>query len=361
MRALVYVKSAGPAQLIIPLVKLMKENGDDVQVIADGPAVDMCKKHGMGLYFGGPTNKIPYDSFSREAARDMMVGLNPDVLIVAPNGNPFMSEEGLMEGALMTITPIVFMEDFWGVSNRISTRADLYLVLDEYAAELVKKRRWGEHGAKVIVMGNHAARKVTPSPEALRFMDDVKQKFEHVFCYLGGGIEATGPEFRLLAQSLAMSEVGSWCLIPRFHPGYVNIPSPSGRLWRDVWHDELNFSSGRLIFTDELQTEDVVVLSDVSFGGNPTDFTKAICAGKRAVSLLTKETQENIEREQDPGRLVPMVALGLAEQITMPTDLAPLLAKPLPDSAKLKPYDPIVAYEAIKALVNQKRWEDNKI
>lgn len=353
MRALVYVKSAGPAQLVIPLIKLMQENGDDVRVIADAPAVDECKKHGIGLYFGGPTNKIAYDSFSPEAARDMMIGLDPDVLIAAPDGNPFMSERGLIEGATLASVPVVLMEDFWGVSNRISERANLYLVLDKYAEELVKKRRLGEHSARVIVMGNHAARAVTPSHEALRFMYGLKQRFAHVFCYLGGGTEATGPELKLLVQSLAMSDIGSWCLIPRFHPGYAKIPSPSGKIWRDVWYDELELPSDRLIFTEELETEDVVVLSDVSFGGNSTDFTKAICAGKRAISLLTEETQKSIEREQAPGRKVPMVALGLAEQITKPTDLAPLLTKPLSDSSKLKPYDPEVAYKAIQWLIGE--------
>ena len=106
MRALVYVKSAGPAQLVIPLVEIMKSRDDAVRVIADGPAVDLCTKAGLSLYFGGPAGEIAYESFSADLACDIMAAYDPDVFIVAPNGDPFMTTAYLrrQEGAFNGLT-----------------------------------------------------------------------------------------------------------------------------------------------------------------------------------------------------------------------------------------------------------------
>ena len=356
MCVLFYVKSSGPSQLVIPLIRLIEkklkiENYWSLSVfsvIAEGPAVSDFEKAKIPLYFAGPPTKIPHTSFSFDAACDTMSMLLPDVFVVAPNGNPPMSENVLIEAAKELEIPVVWMEDFWGNSSRLDFRADLYLVLDEYALQIVRERLGEDVNA--VIMGNHAASKVTPSSEACQFMDEVRKKFDHVFCFLGGGPNATDAEILLLNDSLLGSDMPRWCVIPRFHPGGAENVAPSGETWGEVWRKRFAVLGDRIVFADHLKTEEVVVLSDVTFGGNSTDFAKAICAGKRAISLFTEETRQNTASEIRGGQ-VPMVALGLAKQITEPTNLRPFLEDPLPDTAKLKPFDPAIAYEEIKKLV----------
>lgn len=353
MRALIYVKGAGPAQIVIPLIKLLELKNHVCDVIADGPAVSPCKDAGIVLEFGGPSGKIEYDSFSPAFAYNILTAYNPDVLILAPNGGPYMSEKGLFEGAQRAHVPIVLIEDFWGNAKRLHGKADLYLVLDEYAELLVRREFKHPSHVAVSIIGNHAAVSVTPSKEAVRFFKRLKEKFDHVLCYCGGGVEATGSELQLLAESIEKSSFSSWCILPRFHSGYAKNFSPSGKAWGSIWNEMLfsfGFSPDQVVFTDGFKTEEVVALSDVTFGGYSADFAKAVHAGKKAVSLFTEETKENMMKESGLSE-VPLVYLGCAEKIETPVDLVTILNTQNRAILKLRPYDPNRAYEALRNLL----------
>jgi len=346
---------------MIPLVRefladssFPEDEGNYVRIIAEGLAAAEFKKGDIPLYFEGTRNfqDEPF-SLSRDLVLKLFfgaVGPRPNVdVVVSGSSSPINLERQFSQIARSLGVPVVALEDFWGGHLRLDVKPDLLLCLDEYAEKLALER----HGSiRTAVVGNHGvSREINPSPKALEFFSKFRSgKFRLVLSFFGGGTDCTSAEISMLVESLKLTSFSDWCLIPRLHPKLKDTKHPSGSTWGEVWRKELSVFGDRLIWADHLSTEDVVVLGNVLFAGFSTTLTTAAVAGKRAISLWPPETRASL-RKQTGLDQVPLVALGCARQITKPKDLLLTLSAPLPNTSKLKPYDPKIAYRAIKDFV----------
>lgn len=352
MHVLMVCKDRGPTGLQVPLARLLEENGDKLTLVVEGLAGDIFMQAGFNPFFKGTVNYEEID-FNLDVGQ-LVDYVQPDVVVVSC-GKPIHLEKRVLKAANRRKVPCAIMEDFWGNSKRAGYVPQLLLVLDEYAERIAIHRHgdWLKSGRlRVAQVGNHGVPfSTTPSAEAQVHFRKLHHQYGEVHTFLGGGADYTSSEIHLLMRCLQRTP-RKCCLVPRFHPKVAKTRRDDGRLWENVWRDEIaSYAGVQVVYADTFSTDDVVLSADVAFGGFSTGLTMAVAAGKRAVSLMTRETHQSMVK-QSGNEEFPLTALGLAAKIENSQDLSGLLESPLPDRDALKHYDPGIAYNAIKNLVS---------
>jgi hypothetical protein len=343
LKKLLFVaKDMGSANVTCPLARICIERGHEVTTVLEGLAAGIYEKADILPYFKGTVNYI--DEPFNINAEAVLRKVKPDGVVVGL-GSPINLEQSFGSAANALGIPLIECVDFWNGTNRSSAQPQVVLSIDEVDAKLSLRRH---PSAKVYIVGNPGVPQfgaVKPASE----VDRLREEFDKVYTYIGGS-ERTGDEIEFLVKCLHKTG-GNWCLVPRFHPKHAKreYPSRKGITYGYVWADMLVTSLGNriIVYLPEVKsTESVVVASNGTFSSWSTLLTTSAQAGKVTASLWVpsarKELKELTELDQ-----VPLVDLGCCHSLVEVTDLSGLTPPDSESIAKLKPYDPRVAYEAL--------------
>lgn len=349
------MKDMGGAGAGIPLVVDAKRRGHTAHVIAEGLAADRVKKAGIDLWFQGTVNFREYP-FTLDA-RAVLRRMNPQAVICSM-GSPINLEQEFGYAAkdpnLDHKVKVIHASDFWGSATRSSVQPDLVLAIDEIDASAM--RRYLGPDVMVVDVGNHA---VKPEPIAIpadieNQRDELLDKFGTVILFAGGG-DYTTAELKLLKECLAKTP-GSWVLVPRLHPKWVNVRKPgSEETYGQEWTRILAELGDRVAEIKSPNGDAVAAACHVTVSGFSTLMTTALDAGRTAVVLDTPETRASFKAQTKIFEEYPLVEPGIAPKVNEPTDLSAWLGDWRPPLALvrkfLKPLDPAKAVDAIESVV----------
>ncbi|MDP3726491.1 MAG: hypothetical protein Q8R36_04835 [bacterium] len=343
-------KDKGGAQMMIPLVIEIVKHGHDDMVISEGLASKLFEAEDFPLYFKGTVN-FQEEPFTLDAEA-VLKKQKPDVVVVS-SGFPINLEYLFAKAANELGMPLVLLEDYWGGCKRFtSVRPCLVLTPDEYGAQMAEACfAMSMTRCDVKTVGHHelSAKELHPVNPSL--LNDLLLPATGLRCLYVGGGNSTTAELELLLKCLKQTSE-EWWLLPRFHPKWINVISPNGRTYSEVWNEILKPFQSRVIDTSVCkEPSNLVGFVDVVASGFSTLLNVAAFRGLITVSLFTEETMKSIREELELEE-VPLVALGLAHSISVPTNISTL--KP-PDrgrvSQTLKPYDPSLAYDYLSNLL----------
>lgn len=320
--------------------------GHEVTVIAEGLAAGIFEKAGFSLYFKGTVN-FADEPFTIDA-HAVLRKIKPDA-VVTGLGSPINLEQqfGLVANELGI--KLIECIDFWRGVNRSTANPYGVLVLDEYDAMLTHQLH---PAAGKLIVGNPGVPQpgsIIPAPEVA----DLRTEFTKVYTYVGSG-ERTADEIEFLVACLKLT-TGNWCLIPRFHPKHAKRACPEegraieagGRTYGEVWTEMLAPLGSRVVYLPTVTKSDpVVIASDATFSSWSTLLTTSAQAGKVTASLWVPSARDEL-KELTGLDQVPIVELGCCHSLTEPVDLSGLTPPDPAHVAKLKPYDPEVAYKAL--------------
>lgn len=333
-------KDMGSANVTCPLALVCLQQGHEVVAVVEGLAAGIYEKAGIYPYFKGTVDFL--DEPFNLNAEAVLRKIKPDGVVVGLSSPINLEQQfGLAANALGGL--LIECVDFWNGTNRSSSQPQVIFSIDEVDAKLSLRRH---PLAKVYIVGNPGVPWPATVKSALE-VDKLRERFDKIYTYIGGG-EYTGDEIEFLVKCLHET-FGNWVLVPRFHPKHAKreYPSQKGLTYGDVWAEMLTPLRNRIVYLPEVKsTESVVVASDATFSSWSTLLTTSAQAGKVTASLWVpsarKELKELTELDQ-----VPVVDLGCCHSLTEVTDLSRLTPPDSESIAKLKPYDPQVAYEVL--------------
>lgn len=328
----------GSAGVVGPFVKAALSASHEVLVISEGLASDRLSNEGIKLSLRGPVNFLDTPFFLDPVS--ILQANKPDCLVIGES-EPINLELHFAQVARKLGVKIVEIGDFWGGWVRNPVRPDVLGVLDEADAESAH-RRFGR-SVRVVVSGNPGLKPVTVSDDLRQEMDGLREQHGMVIVYVGGSPKQTGPELELLVQCVQMT-LGC-CVVPRLHPKYAKVVSPSGKTWGEVWQDILSPIQDRVfsIRTVVPNTDPIACAADLTLSGFSTVSTTVAGMGGRVVMLGTQATMDGL-LEGSALSEIPLVALG-ASLVAKPMDLTHVGGALSP--GKLVPYDPQKLLEAI--------------
>lgn len=335
-------KDLGGGFVAAGLAKMAMERGDRVVVITEGLAPREFGKHGVPLYFQGTTNfqEVP---FSLDVWA-VLQKVRPD-LVVVTLGSPSNLENAFALAANRSGILLVFIEDCHGAHVRTSATPNLVVTLDNYASQLVLAR----YLATQVVIAGHPGVPTLEEVKAIkdRCLHELKIDGTRVYAFVGGDPGAAEEQLALLVRCLQQTH-GQWCLIPRFHPKWVDVDNPnSSQTYGEIWQELLKPIASRLKLDTVGDGRKLVASADVAVADYSTLLTTAVCCGKTAVFLETPAVIESMIATTGLTGM-PLVELGCAYRVNEPMDLS-TLAPPSPQKkSSLQSYDPVKAYEAMR-------------
>lgn len=346
LRLLVVSKDNGDTKMLLPIAREAMRAGHEVNILAEGVGVLHYFAAGIVPFFSDAPNPDPKTSFNWEA---LLRYLNPQaVLLGFPGPNNLSRQSGL--AANSRSVPVIGVEDYWGgVKRNQEVEYSLVLTIDDYAAEIAQ----GCVDSRVLVsvIGNHAI----PGAEyrspalALEGMKKIRERFDQVFVFGGGGELHTTEELKLLVASLQKTD-GNWCLIPRYHPNVKKKLASEigdGRSFEEVWNEMLLPLGDRVVRLDAGNSDDMAVLCDGYFSGLGSSMNTAIASGKPTVAVATDAT--NAALRESKLDIVPAVHLGGAQVLSEARNIKPLLVKPAKAvQEKFRPLNPTLAVQEIE-------------
>lgn len=328
----------GSAGVVGPFVKAAKSAGHEVLIFAEGLASDRLSKEGIELSFRGPVNFLDTPFFLDPVS--VLQANKPDYLVIGES-EPINLELHFAQAARKLGVKIIEIGDFWGGWVRNPVRPDILGVLDEADAESAR-RRFG-WSVKVVVSGNPGLKPVTIGEDLKREMDELREQHGMVIVYVGGSPTQTGPELELLVQCVLRTP--QYCVIPRLHPKYAKVVSPSGKTWGEVWQDILSPIQDRVVSIKTVvpNTDPIACGANLTLSGFSTVSTTVAGMGGKVAMLGTQATMDDL-LESSVLAEIPLVALGAAA-VVEPMDLTHVGGALSP--GKLVPYDPQKLLEAI--------------
>lgn len=153
-RILLSARDPGGAGHIIAIARHLRNSTEfEISLVASEPAYKiLCKAGEAPIFFelifnnDCDVNKKPDHSRLLKAARQIIREISPDAILVSLSSLGVGIDEALLAVADV---PKFAVQDFWGdVNLDLGTPADLYFVLDDYAAEF-SKSRWGVNAEAV--------------------------------------------------------------------------------------------------------------------------------------------------------------------------------------------------------------------
>ncbi len=338
-KVLFVCKDKGGAQMTIPLVLEVVKNGHDYLIIAEGLAAEMFEREELSLYFKGTVN-FGEEPFTLDAVA-VLNKQKPDAVVVSA-GFPINLEYAFAKAANELAVPLVVIEDYWGVcKNLLGRKPDLMLTTDLYSKNLAQSLF---RDTTVEIVGHHelSSRELRVRDPSLVSRLQLPKK-GLVCLYIGGG-DSTTAELNLLVKCLEKTS-NTWWLLPRFHPKWINVASSDGRTYAEVWNKILESFRSRVINTHACrEPTDIMYFVDVVAGGFSTLLSTAAYLGKFTVSLTTEETMRDFKKITGLPQ-VPLVTLGLAHSVNVPTNFSMFFRadRELVDEL-LKPYNPALAH-----------------
>lgn len=347
MKLVIVSKDLGGGAVAAPVARIALDRGDEVVVVAEGLAPRVFAKLGVPLFFQGTPNCREYP-FSLNMI-NLLEKVKPDVVLVTL-GSPINLE--LLAGVIANQlgVPLVFIEDCHGAYVRTSVVPNFVITLDDYAAKLVSMR----HPQTPIAVVGHPG--VPTDDEVIliadQYLADLKTTGARVYAFVGGDPGATDEQLVLLVGCLQRT-TGKWCLIPRFHPKWVGVSDPvSGRTYGEIWRGLLEPIADYLEPDKVGDGRKLVASADVAVADYSTLLTTAACCGKTSIFLQTPMVLESMKKNTGLG-VFPLVEMGCAHLVTLPRDLSLLTPPTVERLSKLKPYDPLRAYELLRAFVGE--------
>lgn len=237
---------------------------------------------------------------------------------------------------------LVVCQDFWGSACIVGKdiKPDCVLSVDEYGKKLALETYSHLKENDVIVVGNPGVKDVIVSEEIRVEYDRLKEKYDSVYFFAGGGKE-TSEQLRLLNACLSRTQK-NWFLVVGFHPKLVE---QYGGEWRPIIKEFGDRSMEALPGTGEQWG----AVADVTVSGASTILTTAVKMGKIAISLGTKEIKEVFrKRNMD---MVPQVAMGWAHNVETPMDLSQFGRPTAEALKKLQSHDPVRAFKAVDEIL----------
>lgn len=134
---------------------LLKTGLFDINLVASGSAYSMLKQKGLSPgFFEIPDGKdhvdpsIETSALLLEKVSAILEKKKPDIVVIGLSSFGAGIDEAL---AYLSDVPVFAVQDFWGdVNLSLGKPADIYLVMDEYAAEITRKRC----GARTEIIGS---------------------------------------------------------------------------------------------------------------------------------------------------------------------------------------------------------------
>ena len=343
MKYVLGARDLASANILNPLIPLLLQSGHKLYICAEGKALQRFDDAGIVIDFRGTVNDKTHP-FEFDAD-GLLEREKPDKVIVGL-GSPIYTERLLALAANRKGIPVVMLEDFWGSTlvRANDAKPDLLLVVDEYAREL---GQIAFPNARMEIIGDAAA--VLPPFTNVPAFSRIRQKFDVIVVFFGGGPDDSEEMTRLLIASLEKT-TDKWCLIPRFHPKVVDLPSPDGCTYGQVWGDLLSPIADRVEKPDVRSSEVVVLHSDIIVSNFSKLLGTAAMAGKVALSLRTPAGVAIMKKETGYDS-VPHVKMGCVQEVTAPVDFMSFSSvHPARIAKKIRPYDPEIALEAIEKL-----------
>jgi len=299
---------------------------ENVLVVTEGIAAERFFEAGRRPFFTG-TKDFRVMPFTFDC-RTFLEIQKPDVVVVG-EGFPINLERQMAHAANNLGIPVVSVSDFWGGVMQLlsddraeSARPDLMLTLDIYAAELAKNVF---PGVSTRIVGNPGVKDVHVSQEVEEWMRNLRRRFDTVYVFGGGGWHTTA-DLAFLITSLEQTP-GDWCLVPLFHPKWVDLRLEDDSMaYGELWTEMLESIADRIFFPEadnvpKYSGEEYAVCGDVFVSCFSTLMTTAAQYGKTVLSLQTSEYLEALAAVS-VSKVVPQVALGCAHAILEPTDLS---------------------------------------
>lgn len=346
LRMLVVSKDNGDTKMLLPIAKEAMRVGHEVNIVAEGVGVAHYSAAGIVPFFADAPNPDPKSSFNWEA---IFRYLDPQVVLVGfPGPNNLSQAVGL--AANQKGIPVVGVEDYWGgVERNPEVKYQLVLTIDDYAKEIA--RQCVSSRVQTLIIGNHAIPGADyRSPDlALKGMNKIRERFDEVFVFGGGGELHTTEELKLLVASLKKT-ADNWCLIPRYHPNVkkkVATAIGDTRTFEEVWNEILLPLGDRVVRLDAGNSDDMAVLCDAYFSGLGSSMSTAIAFGKPTIAVSTDATKAALRESKLD--VVPAVYLGGAQVLSEAGNVRPLLVKPSKAiQAKLQPLNSALAVREIE-------------
>ncbi|MDP3999508.1 MAG: hypothetical protein Q8P76_02870 [bacterium] len=350
LRMLVVSKDNGDTKMLLPIARESMRVGHEVNILAEGVGVAHYSAAGIVPFFTDAPNPDPKSSFNWDA---LFRYLNPQVVLIGFPGPDNLSHTAGLAANQKGI-PVVGVEDYWGgVERNPEVKYNLVLTIDDYAKQIARQSVGPR--VPISIIGNHAIPGADyHSPDSVaEGMKKIRERFDEVFIFGGGGELHTTAELKLLVASLEKTP-GNWCLIPRYHPNVKKKTATAigdSRTFEEVWNKMLLPLGDRVVRLDVGNSDDMAMLCDGYFSGLGSSMSTAIASGKPTVAVLTDATVLALRRESKLDT-VPAVYLGGAQVLSKVGNVRPLLIKPSKAiQQKLQPLNPALAIQEIEDML----------
>lgn len=314
----------GDAAVVLPVVKMLREQGHEVVLIARKVAAQKCKEGGMKF--------VVYDE--EDADYFLKAYGEPDLLITGMCSTDFISRDLIRK--LKGKCPTVAQQDFWGAQmastwKPIEFRPDAICVNDEVGAEIVL-RAWPEYAENKIQVLGYPSLDVYHDFE----VDQVALKESHNMTedlpviMFAGQLATSGETFLEVVK--AIESVGEPVyLLPRQHPRWNDdAPEIDKQKWTEA---EKVFSCGHVVFTSGPNCEkdkvvrnidELIMVSDITLSLFSTVLVNAAVLRKPNISVLFPHLGMKRYLEEH-GTLVddfPLVDLECTAKAETPAELS---------------------------------------
>jgi len=352
LKLLFVSRDNGGAKMSVPVIQLAIEAGHEVGLVVEGLAADRFQE--AGLFGPGSKAKLLFKGTENHREMPFSVGtgpvlkkFGPDVVVVTRSFlDSLESQFGVIANGFEI--PVVLMEDFWNGHRSCMAKPNIIVTLDEYAERLARK---SHPDAKIVIAGNPTVIDVnqdTIPVEVRARVEELRAKFGRVFIFAGGNPFEMTEELQLLSECLKLTE--NWCLISRPHPTIAKSEKEPGVKWSDFWGDMLKPFGERIVSVDCKVGDHLAMLCDATISGFSLMLNTAAYSRRAAISLQTEIGTAELKKSVGLTE-VPIVKLGCAGKVSKPCNLDPFVqAASEKNLAKLKPFDPKIALEAIESL-----------
>lgn len=328
------VKDPGGTNGVLPVVKVLRERGVHVDVIAHGKAPELSQVKEFGTYLvAGPDPQAVLATLSLPDAYITSMcsegGVGRDLI-------PFLRERGV---------PTIAAQDFWGgaLVRLFSDQKhwpDYIWVNDDLGADIVQRAWAGFLRENIWVTGfpamdKYAAVDVEGTRARVRRTLGVKGQLP--LALFAGDLKGTSA---VLAQVIAafnkLAQESILCAFaPRQHPRMTNDSPEESPLWQGALE---RFIGGQLLAdTSSVATPEMVAAADVVVANFSTVLIEAACLRKQVIAI-NDEAQMAQFREAVGGIMneFPLVELGCAHKTTSPGEMRDALRSGLQGKLDLR-------------------------
>lgn len=301
------------AKMGLPVLKLAKERGVEVVIIAEGKAIGVCGEAGFPLAITGSDKLKPY---GEKATKSVLGTLKPDVVLVGCS-TPINWELEFAEAAQAMGIPVVACEDIWGALSRLrGFKPDLALVMDTFT------RRYAI-SEKFAIIGDIASVVNTSVPDT-----EISQAALKTFWQTTDGKTSIMMVADDPRNVLEVTELLTSCLrlepdpnrfavyYSLWHPKYAD----AGKYpeYAHVLPEFARLTEGLTFYhRGALSTDALAARCDITAGGYTTPLRIAIHHGKRAISLWGPIV-DGLHRAECQLATYPLAEMGVVPTLTEP-------------------------------------------